>query len=148
MSTDNMLRLNLKPTDPEIIPNNLYEPLLTRQPSNTLSLERKISTNYNQTMNLSITNRRKDHISLGMNATVEIIPAEGVATSPDGGGPSLHVPGAANTMLMPEDSQFGKNLMDSMMQPPTPMLKRNSSITNPNNISISKVAIIDRRSFI
>ncbi len=34
MSTDNnMLRLNLKPTDSETLPNNLYEPLLDRQPS-------------------------------------------------------------------------------------------------------------------
>jgi hypothetical protein len=37
--------------------------------------------------------------------------------------------------------------MDSMVLPSATMLKRESSI-NPNNVSISKVAIIDRRSFV
>jgi len=61
MSTDNnmQLRLNLKPTDQETIPNNLSEPLLPKLLSQP-SLERRTSIGQNQTMNLSITHRRKD----------------------------------------------------------------------------------------
>ena len=75
------LKLNLKPTDQETIPNNLNEPLLFKQPS-LPNLERRISTTQNHSMNLSITHRRKDLISLGMNANIEIIPDTTYPTSP------------------------------------------------------------------
>ena len=65
-------------------------------------------------MNLSITHRRKDQISLGLNANIEIIPETTYPSSPQ----TLMVPGATTaTFVLPEESQFGKSLMDSMMLP-------------------------------
>jgi hypothetical protein len=78
-------------------------------------------------MNLSILERKRDEIAIGLQGQIEIIP---------GGG---YNPGMLN---LPEDSQFLRQ-MDS----PAPQLVKTSSVPMAN-LSVSRIAYNEKRSFV